>query len=127
MTTAALLWAGVRRFLIWIGGWLLGELAILGARGLAMYLRARARHHARRRGERLDSVSHLPRSHHLVAGAKRRAKWDARRAQRYLQAARWLEERTRSIRKTVVDAWTDRAEAANVPFYSPHEEYGRVA
>ena len=51
MTTPALaiLWPALRQLLIRIGRWLLRNIAIEGARNLAVYLRMRARHFAERR------------------------------------------------------------------------------
>lgn len=73
----AILWPPLRRILIKIGRWVLRNVIIEGAKGLAVYLRMRARHFLERR--------------EVEKNAAKRGRL-RRRARRYNAAAAWFDE-----------------------------------
>lgn len=106
MTTEAIaiLWPGLRRILVRIGRWVLRNVIIEGARGIAVYLRMRARHFIER---------------HSAEESPTRRRRLRRRARRYSAAAAWFDEHANSLTERALEVY-DR-QSRRIPDCSAYE------
>lgn len=119
---ATALWRFFKWILRILGGWIakkfkkefgsVREIRVKAGYAMSIYLRGRAERFAEKRGR---------------SRSKRRRKWLARRAQRYLKAARWFKDRADDLSEQVAQTWLERTIEEKIPYFSKEEDYRRWA